>query len=101
MVILTIIIVVLILVILGIMGFLLVESLKGWIKVNYKEILAVILTDLGLITFCGDLMKGLLPINLILLFLIFFAAYPMIKYIIPMLIYVIGEKFQRKEGRYV
>lgn len=97
-VILTIIVVVLILVILGIMGFLLVESLKGWIKVNYKEILAVILTDLGLITFCGDLIKGLLPLNLILLFLIFFAAYPVIKYIIPMLIYVIGEKFQRKEG---
>lgn len=94
---LTIIIAALILVILGIIGFILVESIKGWIKVNYKEILAVILTDLGLITFCGDLIKGLLPLNLILLFFIIFAAYPVIKYIIPMLIYVIGEKFQRKE----
>lgn len=98
MVILTIIVVVLILVILGIMGFLLVESLKGWIKGNYKDILAVILTDLGLITFCGDLIKRILPFNLILLLFIIFAAYPVIKYIIPMLIYVIGEKFQRKEG---
>lgn len=94
---LTIIIAALILVILGVIGFILVESIKGWIKVNYKEIMAVILTDLGLITFCGDLIKELLPLNLILLFFIIFAAYPVIKYIIPMLIYVIGEKFQRKE----
>ena len=97
-VVLTIIIATLILVLVGIIGCILFESIKGWIKGNYKEILAVILTDLGLITFCGDLIKRILPFNLILLFFIIFAAYPVIKYIIPMLIYVIGEKFQRKEG---
>ena len=91
-VVLTIIIAALILVLVGIIGYILFESIKGWI------ILAVILTDLGLITFCGDLIKRILPFNLILTFFIIFAAYPVIKYIIPMLIYVIGEKFQRKEG---
>lgn len=94
---LTIIIVMLILVIIGIIGYILFESIKIWIKVNYKEILAVVLTELGLITFCGDLIRRILPINLVLLFFIIFAVYPLIKYIIPLLISVIGEKFQRKE----
>ncbi len=55
-------------------------------EVFNKTYLAVMLADLGIITFCGDLIKAKLGINLVLTYFIFLAVFTVLKIVIPIII---------------
>ena len=56
-----------------------------------KTYLAVMLADLGIITFCGDLIKAKIEINLVLTYFIFLAVFTALKIVVPIII----EKVRR------
>lgn len=95
-VILTIVILAVILIVSFVVVIIVVEVIKRWFKAAYKELLAVSLAGLGLITFCGDLIKKFIPINLVLTFILIFVAYHIAKYLIPWLVLLIARKIQRR-----
>ena len=51
-----------------------------------KTYLAAMLADLGIITFCGDLIKAKVGINLVLTYFIFLAAFTALKIVVPIII---------------
>ena len=51
-----------------------------------KAYLAAVLTDLGVVTFCGDLIKAKIPINLVGTYFIFLAAFTILKFVTPIII---------------
>ena len=51
-----------------------------------KAYLAAVLTDLGVVTFCGDLIKAKIPINLVGTYFIFLAAFTVLKFAAPIII---------------
>ncbi len=51
-----------------------------------KTYLAVILAELGIITFCRDLFKAKTEINLVLTYFIFLAFFTVLKIVIPIII---------------
>lgn len=50
-----------------------------------KAYLAAVLADLGIVTFCGDLIKLKIPINLVGTYFIFLAAFTVLKFFIPII----------------
>ena len=56
-----------------------------------KAYLAAVLADLGIVMFCGDLIKLKIPINLVGTYFIFLAAFTVLKFFIPIII----EKIRR------
>ncbi len=95
-VILTIVILAVILIVSFVVVIIVTEVIKCWFKVAHKELLAVSLMELGLITFCGDLIKSFIPINLVLTFIILFVSYHIAKYFIPWLVMLIVRKIQQR-----
>lgn len=95
-VVLTVVILAVILIVSFVVVIIAAEVIKVWFKAAYKELLAVSLTGLGLITFCGDLIKRYIPINLILIFIIMFVSYHIAKYFIPWLVMLIARKIQQR-----
>jgi len=74
--------------------FLLDFSLKFWdelFEIFDKVYLATALADLGIVTFCGDLIKLKIPINLVGTYFIFLAAFTTLKFFVPIII----EKIRR------
>ena len=51
-----------------------------------KTYLAAALMDLGVVTFCGDLIKAKIPINLVGTYFIFLAAFTILKFVTPIII---------------
>lgn len=51
-----------------------------------KAYLAAALTDLGIVTFCGDLIRAKIPINLVGTYFIFLAAFTILKLVTPIII---------------
>lgn len=51
-----------------------------------KAYLAVVLADLGIVTFCGDLIKAKISINLVGTYFIFLAAFTVLKFFVPIII---------------
>lgn len=67
---------------------------KFWYEISEtfdKAYLAVVLADLGLVTFCGDLIKLKIPINLVVTYFIFLAAFTVLKFFVPIIIEKIRE----------
>ena len=63
------------------------DVLKDKLSVIFnKTYLAVMLTDLGIITFCGDLIKAKIEINLVLTYFIFLAVFTALKIVVPIII---------------
>lgn len=50
-----------------------------------KVYLAAALADLGIVTFCGDLIKVKIPINLVGTYFIFLAAFTVLKFFVPII----------------
>ena len=62
---------------------------KFWYEISEtfdKMYLAAVLADLGLITFCGDLIKAKIPLNLVAAYFIFLTAFTVLKFFIPIII---------------
>ena len=62
---------------------------KFWYEISEtfdKTYLAAVLTDLGLVTFCGDLIKAKIPLNLVATYFIFLAAFTVLKFVVPIVI---------------
>lgn len=77
-----------------VIGFLAYRCIKLFIK-NYSEelswifdrtFLAVALADLGAVSFLGDLIKTVIPINLVLTYLIILAGFVFLRIVIPFII---------------
>lgn len=51
-----------------------------------KVYLAAVLADLGIVTFCGDLIKAKISINLVGTYFIFLAAFTVLKFFVPIII---------------
>ena len=67
---------------------------KFWYEISEtfdKAYLAAVLADLGIVTFCGDLIKAKISINLVGTYFIFLAAFTVLKFFIPIII----EKIRR------
>ncbi|MCM1525194.1 MAG: DUF6040 family protein [Ruminococcus sp.] len=67
---------------------------KFWYELSKtfdKAYLAAVLADLGIVTFCGDLIKMKIPINLVGTYFIFLAAFTVLKFTVPIVI----EKIHR------
>ncbi|MDE6746624.1 MAG: hypothetical protein K2J72_08300, partial [Oscillospiraceae bacterium] len=67
---------------------------KFWYEISEtfdKVYLAAVLADLGVITFCGDLIKAKIGINLVTTYFIFLAAFTVLKFFVPIII----EKIRR------
>lgn len=67
---------------------------KFWYEISKtfdKAYLAAMLADLGLVTFCGDLIKAKISINLVVTYFIFLAAFTVLKFVTPIVI----EKIRR------
>ena len=56
-----------------------------------KAYLAAVLVDLGVVTFCGDLIKAKISINLVGTYFIFLSAFTVLKFVTPIII----EKIRR------
>ena len=68
---------------------------KFWYEISEtfdKMYLAAVLADLGIITFCGDLIKAKIPLNLIATYFIFLAAFTVLKFAAPIVIEKIRSK---------
>ena len=62
---------------------------KYWYEISEtfdKMYLAAVLADLGLVTFCGDLIKAKIPLNLVATYFIFIAAFTVLKFFVPIII---------------
>lgn len=62
---------------------------KFWYEISElfdKAYLAAVLADLGIVTFCGDLIKAKIPINLVGTYFIFLAAFTVLKFFVPIII---------------
>lgn len=62
---------------------------KFWYEISElfdKFYLAAVLADLGIITFCGDLIKEKISINLVGTYFIFLAAFTVLKFFVPIII---------------
>lgn len=62
---------------------------KFWYEISEtfdKAYLAAVLADLGIVTFCGDLIKAKISINLVGTYFIFFAAFTVLKFFVPIII---------------
>lgn len=62
---------------------------KFWYEISEtfdKAYLAAVLADLGMVTFCGDLIKVKIPINLVGTYFIFLAAFTALKFFVPIII---------------
>ena len=57
-----------------------------------KVYLAAVLADLGFVTFCGDLIKARIPLNLVAIYFIFLAAFTVLKFFVPIIIEKIRSK---------
>lgn len=67
---------------------------KFWYEISElfdKFYLAAVLADLGIVTFCGDLIKAKISINLVGTYFIFLAAFTVLKFFVPIII----EKIRR------
>ena len=61
---------------------------KFWYEISEtfdKAYLAAALADLGLVTFCGDLIKVKIPLNLVATYFIFLAAFTVLKFFVPII----------------
>lgn len=68
---------------------------KFWYEISEtfdKTYLAAALADLGIITFCGDLIKTKISINLVATYFIFLAAFTVLKFVVPIIIEKIRSK---------
>lgn len=62
---------------------------KFWYEISEtfdKTYLAAALADLGIVTFCGDLIKATISINLVGTYFIFLAAFTFLKFFVPIII---------------
>ena len=62
---------------------------KFWYEISEtfdKAYLAAVLADLGIVTFCGDLIKARISINLVATYFIFLAAFTVLKFSVPIII---------------
>ncbi|MDE5991833.1 MAG: hypothetical protein K2G87_02155 [Oscillospiraceae bacterium] len=62
---------------------------KFWYEISEtfdKMYLAAVLADLGLVTFCGDLIKAKIPLNVVATYFIFLAAFTVLKFVVPIII---------------
>ena len=62
---------------------------KFWYEISEtfdKAYLAAALADLGIVTFCGDLIKAKISINLVGTYFIFLAAFTVLKFFVPIII---------------
>lgn len=62
---------------------------KFWYEISEtfdKAYLAAVLADLGVVTFCGDLIKAKISINLVATYFIFLAAFTVLKFFVPIII---------------
>ena len=62
---------------------------KFWYEISEtfdKVYLAAALADLGLVTFCGDLIKARIPLNLVATYFIFLAVFTVLKFVVPIVI---------------
>ena len=67
---------------------------KFWYEISEtfdKVYLAAVLADLGFVTFCGDLIKARIPLNLVAAYFIFLAAFTVLKFVMPIVIEKIRE----------
>lgn len=61
---------------------------KFWYEISElfdKAYLAAVLADLGIVTFCGDLIKLKIPINLVGTYFIFLAIFTVLKFFVPII----------------
>lgn len=61
---------------------------KFWYEISEtfdKAYLAAALADLGIVTFCGDLIKAKISINLVGTYFIFLAAFTVLKFFVPII----------------
>lgn len=62
---------------------------KFWYEISElfdKFYLAAVLADLGIVTFCGDLIKARISINLVGTYFIFLAVFTVLKFFVPIII---------------
>ena len=68
---------------------------KFWYEISEtfdKVYLAAVLVNLGIITFCGDLIKAKISLNLVETYFIFLAAFTVLKFVLPIIIEKIRSK---------
>lgn len=68
---------------------------KFWYEISEtfdKVYLAAVLADLGIITFCGDLIKAKISLNLVAAYFIFLAVFTVLKFVVPIIIEKIRSK---------